>query len=107
MSAYLDWKVGDKLVCVDNTGQQENLTVGTVYTLSNIGGGRSGIYVGLVEVPKQTDGLDWYPSRFRKVVTRKTSIAVFEALLNPSEAETFRELEAEEFDYELNEEPFR
>lgn len=39
-------------------------------------------------------------THFRPVQPRKTSIDIFESLLDPTEDETFRELEAEQFDYE-------
>lgn len=113
MIAYLDWKVGDRVVCVDSCAGSpkfwdhgEAPESGTVYTLRSIYVLNDEPVVQLEEISRS----DWSrfihgpcvgyrANRFRKVVARKTSIAIFERLLNPSDADTFRELEAEEFDY--------
>lgn len=109
--AYLDWKVGDKVVCVDADPAHFRpdpdlfeivpdefglgLVEGRVYRLSDI-------YVdpdfkeimvcveGVVRSPTEDDlavgvtnpGFD--TRRFRKVQPRKTDIAIFTAMLDPS-----------------------
>jgi hypothetical protein len=111
-SQFLDWKAGDRVVCVDDQWRDAGkwvecpLQAGRIYTIDGIGPG-GGYYKGVFgtlavsvkEVENPYTG-SFAAARFRKVVTRPTSIAIFEALLNPSEPEIFRELEAEEFDYQ-------
>ena len=107
MTQYLDWKVGDRVVCInadpsiDKTQPPgwvlfmppEWLIEGCVYTIAGIGPDPvdDTIVVYLEEigdfvfpeeaaVGKKRHG--FLPIRFRKVQPRKTSIAVFTALLN-------------------------
>lgn len=89
MTQYLDWKVGDRVVCVDDTGAETVVypfpKVGTVCTISWIGYDGGTLGVDLVEYPcppSDTILRGWDPEYFRKVQPRKTSIAVFERLLN-------------------------
>lgn len=106
MSAHL-FKAGDPVVCVNASGFEHKLTVGKVYIVHST----SPYWVRLTD-PK-TWGLGgqatagWDLFRFRPVQKRATDISIFTALLNPSDEDTFRELEAEVFEYEPVEVPFR
>jgi hypothetical protein len=99
--SYLDWKVGDKVVCVDNSRPPNYhgvLTVlpeiGVVYTIRRIAPftwstGTSGVGVWLEEITRSTKNprgseQPWGASRFRPVQTRKTDISIFTAMLKPS-----------------------
>jgi hypothetical protein len=77
--SYRDWYVGMKVVCVDNSEQEENLAVGRVYTIAAITVGFLGkVYVALAEFPETCL---WWPKRFRPVEPRKTDISIFTAML--------------------------
>lgn len=126
--SYLDWKAGDKVIYIggdthrifrrvffglfDVSFNFSRLTKGAEYTIKGIGKARhklTGEMVVAIDIdpdPSQVPG-SYAASCFRKVQKRATSIEVFTALLNPSEDETFRELEAEQFKYEPTEVPFR
>ena len=82
--SYRDWYAGMKVVCVDNTGEEDSLVVGRVYTLSAIYAVGTVVYVELVE---DTEAAGWFPWRFRPVQRRATDISVFKALLNKAPAE--------------------
>lgn len=106
MSAHRDWKVGDKVVCVKhpNIWQRKArffgmfnrmvaapcLTIGEVYTLSEIGVGTDRVTriekVGVQLVEDQSDLGNTYHSadNFRPVQKRTTDISIFTALLNPT-----------------------
>lgn len=124
MSAYLDWKVGDSVVCVsqpeDKGWGYERPIVNHVYTLRRIGVSVAGaVTVKLNEIvnpereyPSARFGplygeIGFQAKHFRPVIKRTTDISIFRALLNPTEDETFRELEAAEFEYQPTEVPFR
>jgi hypothetical protein len=77
---YRDWHAGMKIVCVDNSGQEPNLTVGRIYTIAVVTKGFLGkIYVGLVE--SDPDAY-WWPHRFRPLKKHETDISVFTSMLN-------------------------
>lgn len=88
--------VGMKVVCVDASpmyyGEHSGLTKGQIYTVSGIEpvrdiNGHTGLHIAEVKTaPLRREYRDSYRSnRFRPVVERKTSIAIFEAMLNPSD----------------------
>lgn len=100
--SYRDWKVGDKVVCVNDgyvpqrwktIGGLDGLTTGKVYTIRRIGPQYGHVTVSLEEIVRpirgvKTDGsplteeIGYNPSRFRPVQPRKTDISVFTALLH-------------------------
>jgi len=95
--SYLDWKVGDRVVCVDArwagalisplTERQVYTVIGTGPNGRGIGpDGRytTGIEVFLGEVTNPDGGGGFLSRRFRKIQPRKTSIAIFERMLIPS-----------------------
>lgn len=103
MSQYLDWNVGDKVVCVDDDPYSANckrqlvvpvnydldgLRAGETYTIRLIGPDRytGAICIWVNEINRQAG---FNAGRFRKVHPRKvhprkTSIAIFEQMLHPS-----------------------
>lgn len=109
MTSYLDWQVGDRVVCHRDprpTFKKWNPVgfakpeVGKVYTLREIfaetrfRNSRGAVYVRLAEIVNQP--VDTFvglyepafaASLFRKVQPRKTSIAIFKAMLAPKEVE--------------------
>ncbi|TGV15805.1 hypothetical protein EN816_00705 [Mesorhizobium sp. M8A.F.Ca.ET.173.01.1.1] len=119
--SYQDWHVGMRVVCVKRQevgrARDEGVslpTIGNVYTIRDIEPCDywPGVCIRLNEVrngPHHLDGQEpsFYHGWFRPVQTRKTSIAQFERLLNPSKEDTLRELEAEIFEHEPTEVPFR
>lgn len=101
--SFLDWKVGDRVVCVDASGTNlcgiDELEEGKVYTIAWIGSYPHAIlgeFVGVRLEGVSRPGLTeeecaWFaafgespfgPNRFRPVQTRKTDISIFTALLN-------------------------
>lgn len=90
--SYLDWKAGDKIVCVDDRwsiGGKPPVVAGHVYEISEIWVSARG----WTDVPNagrvvvKLVGVNWdklNASRFRPVQTRATDISVFTALLNPT-----------------------
>ena len=99
--SYLDWKVGDRVVCIDPTWGAEgdiqrhfcpNLPEqNRVYTLRSVDcrmvvrGKPNEVLVRLVEVvnPHNYQGEPvFFARKFRKVQPRKTSIASLEAILH-------------------------
>ena len=107
--SYHDWHVGMKVVFAGGSTHSTRrpvffgmfsrfveggtpLTEGTVYTVKEIGVGRNRVTgddeVGIkIDPDPDPDAYDigYYPARnFRPVQTRKTSIAIFQAMLNPS-----------------------
>ena len=94
--SYLDWKVGDKLVCVDDVNQNFGyvLRAGTVYTIREMvvvpkgypDTGQIGVRLAEVVLPRGFDGSEraHKATRFRPIQTRKTDISIFQRLLtNP------------------------
>lgn len=80
--SYLDWKVGDKIVCVDNSTMEGLLALGEIYTIKFM----TPEFVHLAEKSAYGTGGNsgYYYRRFRPVQTRKTDIAIFQRLLtNP------------------------
>lgn len=104
--SYLDWKVGDKLVCVDaeshgkytswvTIGDLDGLTAGETYTIRKIApyGYDGKVCVWLNEIVRPLRGnvcqqhgeCGFDPRRFRPVQKRKTDISIFQRLLtNPN-----------------------
>ena len=107
--AYLDWKVGDKVVCVaagmptyktSRWGQFNRPEVGTIYTLreifvetrfTGISTKASPVFIRLMEVtnPEVDTYVGPYEPAFsarcfRKVQPHKTDITIFTAMLDPS-----------------------
>ncbi|PAQ03699.1 hypothetical protein LRP31_25620 [Mesorhizobium mediterraneum] len=109
--SYLDWKVGDQVVCVDTWarendgngyGDEVGPIAGQIYTIREIGFLHPTIHrlqVRLFEIEnvvhRYNDIGMWeqtfYASRFRPVQKRSTDISLFRALLNPTpeQAEQF------------------
>lgn len=102
MSAYLDWRVGDKIVCIDSAPRlvdrfprrafnKPPLTVGETYTVRALQDDDEGnIGVLLHEVAANLGPLasgrerPFDPSRFHPVQKRTTDISILKAiLLNP------------------------
>lgn len=92
MTGYLDWKVGDRVVCVDARGKwarHKPIRAKGIYTIRAIWAHPDTGEVGVTlnEVSNDihpTYGLErgYEARRFRKVAPRKTSIAQFEAMLH-------------------------
>lgn len=78
-----NWHMGMKIVCVRSIAAPE-LQNGSVYTISNFESGSDGIGLLLCEVQPGPGYYAYNPNRFRPVVSRPTSIAVFTAMLSPS-----------------------
>lgn len=97
MSAYLDWRVGMRVVCVDDQpsdGRGEVYPVESqVYTIRALSLTDDGqVKIRLVEIVnapmayRQGFHECWFRARrFRPVQARKTDISIFTALLNPSQ----------------------
>jgi hypothetical protein len=113
--SYLNWKVGDKVVCLKNgkwSGLQpdESFPVyGGIYTIRNIEPHKDEVYIRLEEVVNPGDYEDceecqFWAKHFRPVQTRKTDISIFTALLTPSEDDI---IEIELCDYEIVAVPFQ
>jgi len=105
MSEYLDWKVGDEVVCIDDCFHQHNgLHKGTIYKISKIknfdGWSYNGNSIaikleGLLFPVYRKDGkcaTHFGAHRFRKVQKRKTDISMFTEMLNKTPAENKKEL---------------
>jgi hypothetical protein len=83
------FRVGQKVVCIEDrpiyggVWRDDVPVKGNVYTIARIRPGVYGDYVSfdLVELKSR---IGYRASRFRPVVERKTSIAVFTAMLNTS-----------------------
>lgn len=99
--AYLDWKVGDKVVCVDDRpsglpgtdADLDGLRRGSVYTIRSIGQvpgyhpAAGLIVINLTEIHRRVRGssnneIGFDARRFRPVQTRKTDISQFTAMLH-------------------------
>ena len=99
--SYVDWKVGDKVVCVDDTlGNysswkvadecMDGLVAGRVYTIRRVGVFAGTLCVWLREIHRPLRGrlcrqfgeIGFAAARFRPVQTRKTDISVFTRILN-------------------------
>lgn len=79
----IDFFVGQKVVCVDDTGLicWPEMKAGNVYTISAIGPYGDSIHVDVAEV-KTRIPLGWRHDRFRPV--RTTDITIFTAMLAPT-----------------------
>lgn len=97
MSQYLDWKVGDRVVCIDDLWENKNThsgraypECGRVYTIASMavdivvhGVLCRGLWIGVSEVSGNWDGEPEFSAKcFRKVQPRETDISCFTALLN-------------------------
>lgn len=103
MSAYLDWKVGDKVVCIDANLYDDGYDPKTMYLYGDLDGlEKDKIYtirefyidsydleicICLDEIHRELDEVLWRESgylvrRFRKVQKRKTDISIFTEMLN-------------------------
>lgn len=103
MTIYLDWQVGDRIVCVDaDPGffwPRWPLVRGREYTVAQITAvdcyyyanrlhHSPAVVVELVGVSNPSIGATgFHARRFRKVQPRKTDIAIFKAMLSPKEVE--------------------
>jgi hypothetical protein len=90
MADYRDWKVGDRVVCVSGKPNPDYdrpiPRLGGVYTISWVGLTDEGeVMIDLQEMP-QPETEKFYRGvaaiHYRKVQPRKTSIAIFTAMLN-------------------------
>lgn len=83
--------VGQRVVCVNdrpiNGPHLGGLKRGQVYTVSGFGACADGSLGVHVEEIWREGGTPFFAHRFRPVVERKTSIAIFEAMLTPSQVE--------------------
>jgi hypothetical protein len=93
MSAYLDWKIGDRVVCIDDHVHNYApgffmIRRGTLYTIRRFEACQIRNVIGInlheMRLPMFSDDVEygWLVRRFRKVETRKTDISCFEAILN-------------------------
>jgi len=106
MSAYRDWKVGDKVVCLQTWfepcggyGDEVGPVEGVIYTIREIGYLSPSIpgkvHVRLCEIvnkarPCQVVGIweqTFRASRFRPVQKRKTDISIFTAMLTDNKVD--------------------
>lgn len=82
--------VGMKVVCVDassfSPGFQVPIKEGEIYTITNTRMGHSELLLRLKDV-EESNFLtgEFYARRFRPVVSRKTDISIFTAMLKPSD----------------------
>lgn len=77
----IDWKVGDKVVCVNNSNCNI-LKVDEIYTISDIYTNmcaNNQVFIILKEI-SSPDGGGWYPSRFRPLIDKKKTTEFFEKL---------------------------
>jgi len=72
-----NFRVGQKVVCVDPV---DDLKCGEIYTITVIGVGLDDDLVGVDR--SFLRGAQFYSYRFRPLVTRKTDIGQFKAMLN-------------------------
>ena len=85
-----NFRVGQKVVCLDDEGSDGDLSRGRVYTITKINGDvlysarAKSFSVGLelLEAHPSQGFHDFAASRFRPVVERKTDISIFKAMLN-------------------------
>lgn len=84
--SYLDWKVGDKVVCIkDSVARVNDLGLpgylkGQVFTIARLKWVEPyGLCLGFVERDRRNLG---HVDGFRKVQPRKTDISIFTAMLN-------------------------
>lgn len=91
----MTFRVGQKVVCVNAEGSA-NLVKGAVYTIETIlpemlgtWGDEYVVAIGilLVETTPDTDYDCFFPTRFRPVVERKTSIEIFTRMLTDQKVE--------------------
>jgi hypothetical protein len=76
----MTWPAGTKVECV-NGHDNDRLREGSVYTVAGCGGGRlPEPSVFLVET-RHLSGCPFWSRRFRPIVSRKTSIEIFTAML--------------------------
>ncbi|WPE22463.1 hypothetical protein [Shinella zoogloeoides] len=79
------FRVGMKVVCIDNHEWDHKLALGAVYEVSAVGWELGEIYIGLVETPASGGGLlHWRAYRFRPVVEPGTEkgMSILRELLN-------------------------
>jgi len=114
MSEYLDWKVGDQVVCVDAVehdlekdneffefhGSLDGLKEGEIYIIRDfyIDTFDSVLCIRLNEIHRSFDDTinaeaGYRIKRFRKVQKRKYDISVFQAMLTKTPAQNKKELE--------------
>lgn len=85
-----NFHVGQKVVCINGDGAP-TLVERKVYTVTAVWGitlptglGREDTGVAVAEAEPVSSLLGFAASRFRPVTTRKTSIEIFQRMLNPS-----------------------
>ena len=90
MTQYFDWKVGDRVVCVEETKAHYHrpLVVGKVYVIRSFlvhpGTGEVGVrLVGVENGVSSKYGIErgYQARRFRKVEPKKTDISIFTSML--------------------------
>lgn len=75
------FRVGQKVVCVDDSGYRKIIHKGDVYTVIGLAPGG---FIDMIEIDCEPDALGnsgFYSRRFRPVQERKTDISVFTAML--------------------------
>lgn len=90
--SYKDWYVGQKVVALHDHVHGycgTSVVKGTVYTIREIFGYKGAAAVRLAEIRLPIHNLEgsecaWKTEHFRPLVTRKSDISVFIALLNPA-----------------------
>jgi hypothetical protein len=88
----MSFRVGQKVVCVKNGAAkwrgQTQARVGEIYTIRDVYvdpiSGDVGIHLAEIINPLHPCGIEYgfYAKRFRPVVSRKTDISIFHAILN-------------------------
>jgi hypothetical protein len=80
----MTFRVGQKVVCIEGCNESGFLLIeGAIYTISGHGYFGSKFLYDLAEVSTSAPHA-WRGTRFRPVISRKTDISIFRALLVPS-----------------------
>lgn len=75
------FRVGQKVVCVDDTYFEHQITKGAVYQIHSINVEYGDVWLRLSEVNLKSG---YSRRRFRPLIERKTDISVFKAMLTPA-----------------------
>lgn len=87
------FRVGQKVVCVDATGQCI-LKRGEVYTVCGFNHSPGILFLQLEELP-HGPGNGWYANRFRPVTDKPTSIEIFHRILDEASKKSPRRKKVE------------
>jgi hypothetical protein len=73
------FRVGQKVVCVDDSYFEDQITKGKIYQVHSIAIAYGDVWIRLCEVYPENDG--YRRRRFRPIVERKTDISIFKSML--------------------------